>query len=318
MSSLLNIVHMLCDSGTHPELKTTMAASFATLPSMVRETASWYREMIKDGVPDDILILKGIDCLDMAEDNADAETLMASELDKAFEDAAPASPARMILQGRFYIDYAWTARGSGWAKDVSQENFRLFNERLEKASEILEAAYQKYPGYVSISRGMIKVELGQGQGKDRMEMWFARGQKADPDNYGLYSAKSNYLLPRWYGSQQEQWDYARSCVETQNWSGKIPMIMVLAADDASEESHDVFTQPETWDPLEKVFREWLSRYPESTIMRSKFIKYAAMGQHWAVVKEQCAILRDNWDRDVFYSVNYPMVVQMADENTKKK
>ncbi len=69
---------------------------------------------------------------------------------------------------------------------------------------------------------MMSVELGQGMGRPRAEMWFERVMALDPNNYEACVAMSNYLEPRWYGSDEEALKFARKCVVSKRWGGGFP------------------------------------------------------------------------------------------------
>jgi tetratricopeptide (TPR) repeat protein len=314
----LHMTNVICVSGLDADAKAGMTQSFAMLPDLVRKTAASYRALIKEGLPDDLLAIKGIACIEDVSNNTSALNIMGKELDKAFEAEAPDSPVRAIVQGESYIKSAWNARGNGFADTVTDLGWQLMRERLQKASDILEAAYAKYPDHALISWCMLTVELGQGQGRPRMETWFQRAIKANPDYYDAYRSKEEYLMPRWYGTPEDLWVFGLECAESQNWQGKTPMILTEVANELSTQNAAIFSDPGTWNPLEKVFRAWLAHYPQSTGYRSLFVKFAITGKHWAVVKEQCAILGNNWDRKVMKGIDYPLMVKMAGDETRGK
>lgn len=318
MWAWLHIAHTISRASGYAPSKPLIPKSLAMLPELVKKTSDCYRQLIKEKLPDDLLFTQGDQCLDWVHDNKEALDEMNAELDKDFEAEAPGSPVRTLLQGRYYTLSAWNARGDGYANTVSEEANRLMQERLAKSAAIFEAAYKKYPDNSEVGESMIEVELGQGEGMARMEGWFQAAVHADPDDYEAYRAKAYYLLPRWYGSPALSWQFGLDCVKTGKWGAKIPMILVYAADDFDDTKHgEVFQIPAIWDPLEKVFREWLERYPESTVYRSKFAKYAAMGKHWDIVKEQCALLGNNWDKLVFQNFDYAAMKQRAITETRK-
>jgi hypothetical protein len=47
--------------------------------------------------------------------------------------AVPNSVIEPIARGRYFIQYAWNARGTGWANTVSEANWKLFAARLQQA-----------------------------------------------------------------------------------------------------------------------------------------------------------------------------------------
>jgi hypothetical protein len=147
-----------------------------------------------------------------------------------------------------------------------------------------------------------------------MEMWFQRGIAADPDDYDVYHRKFMYLRPRWYGTPEDLYKFGVECVRTGNWSSNIPMILVDAIDDLGEGNPGIYSKPEIWEPLEKVFREYLQRYPESMGCRSRFAKCAALGGHWKAAKEQFDLLGRNWSTSVFKQQEYAALLVKTKQN----
>lgn len=146
---------------------------------------------------------------------------------------------------------------------------------------------------------MLVTALGEQLPRDQMEMWFQRGQGVDGNLFSLYMAKRRYLLPRWYGSDQDLWKFGTECAQSANWAAKIPIVLAECIGDRAENDSTVFAQPEIWQPLEKTYREFLSRYPASRHYRSLFALNAAQGGHWDVAREQLKILGEEWDPEVF-------------------
>ena len=311
------MVQMLNKVEGHPQFKQPMAKSIALMPEMAGRMVEQYAALYKERLPDYLLYLKGTDCLDNAQNDAGALASTAAGIDRIFESEAPSSVVRPSLQGRFYVDYAWNARGSDWANTVTNEGWRLMNERLVKAGEILEKAAMNHPGEKMIAHNMMTVELGQGSGRDRMEKWFHTAIDTDPDDFKAYDSKLYYLLPRWYGSDEEIWKFGLECAKTQNWEARIPMVLVSAMEDAAINNPRIYANTEIWKVLEVVFRGYLQHYPESTIYRSKFAKYAAQGEHWEIAKQQFAVLGNEWDRDVFSDEEYVSMKRDAEQNAKK-
>lgn len=95
----------------------------------------------------------------------------------------PQEASLYLLRGNYYIDYAWHARGNAVASRVTAEGWKGFAERLVVAQKCLEKAWKLDPTDARIPVAMIILELGQGEGRDRMEMWFQRAMELDPNNF---------------------------------------------------------------------------------------------------------------------------------------
>jgi len=300
------------------EMKQTMAKSFALLPQFTDKEIEQYGMLVKQKLPDYMLYMKGKQCIDLVEHDASMLTYTAAGIDKVFGQEASGSVVGPSLQGAFYASYAWNARGGGYADTVTNEGWRLMNERLAKASEILENAAINHPNEKMIAEIMLRVELGQGKGRERMEKWFHVAVDSDPDDLKAYEMKLYYLLPRWYGSDEEVWNFCVECLKTQNWGGNVPMVIVSGLEymhpDAS--NSQFYADPKIWGLLEPLFQTYLQHYPQSMIYRSRFAKYAAQGGHWGTAKQQFTILGNEWDRDVFSEEEYAAMKRDSEQHAK--
>jgi hypothetical protein len=134
-----------------------------------------------------------------------------------------------LLKGEFQVSFAWDARGSGYANTVTDEGWKSFRDRLVQAEAALAEAWKIQPDE-RIALAMLRVELGQGQGKERMELWFQRAMTLNPCFYEACWHKLEYMHPKWYGSEKEYLAFGHQCVSSTNWSGRVPLILADAHD----------------------------------------------------------------------------------------
>jgi hypothetical protein len=180
----------------------------------------------------------------------------------AFDKAFPNSSMPLVFKGVGYIDYAWDARGFGFANTVAPRNFQLFADRLTMAASALEKAYAIDPSDPAAPTAMLHVELGQGRGKAVMEQWFQRATAADPmhsDPYGrerdAYEWKLEYLTPRWYGSEAQLRQFARQCAATRDTFDRVTVMPFRVQEELSRSVPDVtayWHQPDVWLDVQPV------------------------------------------------------------------
>lgn len=97
------------------------------------------------------------------------------------------------------VNYAWKARGEGFADSVSAEGWRQFRGRLVLAEKELDEGERlgtKCPHWYVPK---LRIGLGQGWELDRFDKVFNEGVALEPTYYYLYRLKAVYLLPRWHG-----------------------------------------------------------------------------------------------------------------------
>jgi len=117
------------------------------------------------------------------EDDQKEYKLARAIIDQAFELNWPNSPLRWLLRGEAEITEGWAARGTDYADKVSDEGFRLLGQHLAFAAQALERAWTLQTNDVRIPIHMMRVELGQGKGRERMEEWFAPGMSIESKDY---------------------------------------------------------------------------------------------------------------------------------------
>lgn len=128
---------------------------------------------------------------------------IASQLEE-WAKAYPQSPTPLVALGYLYIRFGWIARGSGYTDTVSQEGWRLLDQRVRKAKGYLEQAAALKIQDPCIYPALIKVALGLSDlPRDYMEQAYERGVALEPNYLTTYYAKAHYLLPRWYGARGE-------------------------------------------------------------------------------------------------------------------
>jgi len=209
----------------------------------------------------------------------------------------PDESSIQLIRGHFYIEYAWAARGNGLADTVTDEGWKLMAERLETAAQALEKAWKLNPKDERIPTEMITVEMGQGKGRERMELWFGRAMQLRTNNYRACWKKAYYLEPKWYGSPEELLKFGRECVASKNWGGKVPLILVdahnmLVTYLPREKRADYWKQPEVWNDLKAGYEKYLKSTPDGKAQRERYIRHAYENAKWAELNTQLKLLSE--------------------------
>ncbi len=178
-----------------------------------------------------------------------------------------------MVGGRYHIDAAWEARGSGWANSVTEEGWKQFNAHLSASYECLKKAYELEPKYPEAATAMITVMMGGGaQGpNENPRTWFDRAVQGQFDYMEAYSALFGAMLPRWGGSHAMMLAFGRECVATKRYDTGVPYQFIWAARTVADDMGGrpyVFTEPAVYktacevldgyaaSPLEANSREW--------------------------------------------------------------
>lgn len=212
-------------------------------------------------------------------------------IEKRLPPAAAGDPVFLLLEGEANIAQAWQFRGGGYADTVTKEGGKLFEQDLAIAAKVLTKAWQLNPGDVRIPLQMLSVELGQGQGRERMELWFKRAMALDTNNYDACLKKLTYLEPKWYGSVEEMLNFGRECVENKDWGGRVPVILSVAHDriysqyiDKSEQAN-YWKQPEAWPDIQAAFDRFFELNPDAIGWYHNYAWYAYHCEQWNKLNE---------------------------------
>lgn len=209
------------------------------------------------------------------------------------EKALPKSATPLLVKGKFYIKYAWDARGGGWADSVTAEGWRLFGERLAEARKALDAAWAIDPHNSEIAQEMLTVALGENWPRDRMEAWFDRAMAENPDNYQACSRKLYYLEPKWNGSVEQMMAFGHECLEGGNWTANIPFILLEAHRELAQYAGDTYwSKPQVWADVRAIYEPLLKATGVNPYARSAYCYYACRAGKWDVARRQFDTLGD--------------------------
>jgi hypothetical protein len=122
---------------------------------------------------------------------------------KKWQLARPESSAAKIALAKLSVNYAFFARGTGYANTVSNRQWKQFRTRTAIAKQaLLEAASLKErdPHWYFVMEGIAQNE---GWEKADMRELLDQALAFEPDYFQFYRAYSYYILPQWYGDSGE-------------------------------------------------------------------------------------------------------------------
>jgi hypothetical protein len=125
----------------------------------------------------------------------------------------PTSITARVAYADFLREYAWHARGTGFADKVTEEGWRLFGERLESARKTLAEARELTDKDVFWWEVALGVARGQQLPKNAYDQLLEEGKAFEPKFCGYDIARASSLLPRWYGEPGDWEAYAEQAAE---------------------------------------------------------------------------------------------------------
>jgi len=217
----------------------------------------------------------------------------------AIAAALPDDSLSYFFKANFYTEWAWEARGGGFADTVTDQGWRTFHERLGDARTFADKGWRLNPLDPDCPTVMIQICMGDGAERTEMESWFSRAMLADPHNYMGCLAKEQFLLPKWGGSEKEALEFARSCVAHGNADDRLPTILVQTYKDILELSTDpraTTSTDEYWRDIQSVYQKLLAdksrlqaHRAQYLLDRANYLKAACDSEHW---KEAAALIKE--------------------------
>jgi hypothetical protein len=122
--------------------------------------------------------------------------------------AKPGSVTALVAYADFLVDYAWRARGPGFAKSVTEEGWKLFGQRTLAGRRILQDASalpEKDPMWGIVA---LRVSMGQGAPRADYDAVVEQVKAYSPKFWAYDTARAFSLLPQWYGEPGDWEDYA--------------------------------------------------------------------------------------------------------------
>lgn len=193
--------------------------------------------------------------------------------------AKPDSPTPRIAMARLLTDYAWNARGSGWANTVSEQQWQTFFARLQAGLRYLREADKlptRCPVYWS---SMQRIGLGLGIERAQYDKIFAQATNEFPTYPTCYEARAVYLLPRWYGTEGEwETDLAKSADRLGGDAGDILYARVVWQMHLTYSQKNVFNEyPQiSYTRVARGFEAMIKKYPDSVAAKTEYVHLAAL------------------------------------------
>lgn len=215
----------------------------------------------------------------------------------------PESITARVALANMYVNYAWQARGNGYADEVSARGWELYKQRIQLARQTLEDAStlkQKCPEWFHV---MQTVALAQAWDKAEALALFEKAIAFEPNYYYYYLAYSNFLLPKWYGEEGESEAFLSTAASKVGAStGDITYYKVardlvcVCADPDSVQTLD-------WARIQRGFAANEKLYGVSTYELNKLaymaVKFLDVDQAYKTFNR----IGDHWDPDTWNSRN---------------
>jgi hypothetical protein len=149
--------------------------------------------------------------------DAQAETpeqwLSDLELLEAWLQAHPKSLGAQLSLAIFWRDYAWNARGNGFANTVTPERFALFQERLAKSTAAITKCEALDQRDAHLYLFQVQLAVPGALSLDALETALNKSLELDPEDLEIVRSAVAYFLPRWHGGAGDTEKFAERAAE---------------------------------------------------------------------------------------------------------
>ena len=206
--------------------------------------------------------------------------------------------ARVALAGAYNL-YAWKARGGGYAGEVTDEGWRLFGERTDRAAAILVEAFKLPVKDPEWYLDMQAVMQGKGESKSLQTAMFEKAIAFEPDYQYYYRMQAVVLLPQWEGEEGESALFAQNVAD--RIGGKKGDMMYYEISTVLNCSCDSRNQPNgmSWPRIKRGYADVEEQHGVSLVNMNQMAAFAAAAGDPDFAQQLLNRIGENWDPDAW-------------------
>jgi hypothetical protein len=237
-----------------------------------------------------------------------------AHLDRWVADKPQSITANVAL-AKFYVKYAWAARGDGMSDSVTGSGWKLFAQRMERAKSILEQASAlpaKCPEWYIV---MQSVALAQGWDATQHDNLLKQATASAPDYYYFYPMHAEHLLSKWSGEDGDASNFAKISADRAGGDRGDVLYFQIASEIVCPCQENEF-QRMSWPRLQKGYALLEKQYGTSLTNLNWLALMATKNNDSVVADAAFKRIGDNWDEDTwsneaFFNQNKAIAAQFA-------
>ena len=195
--------------------------------------------------------------------------------------------------------WAWVARGNGMANTVSDEGWKLFDQRIQESLDVLNAASRLKERCPQWYTAMMIVGLAQGWDEPKMREVFEQGIQFEPEYFDLYKQMAMYLLPKWEGKSGEAVAFAASSADRVGGEQGDAIYFHIAVSVVGKNGKNFGVKEMDWPRIQRGYQAITAEYGTTGRLKNKMAWFAYRFRDAATARQQFELIGDHWDRDVW-------------------
>ena len=250
-----------------------LAGDYRALEGLMRRYAD-PREVLPDGTSGLSGIVAGIDAL-MIYGGLNIQDVAGRTAD--WRRAVPRSVNADLVEVLGLENWAWAARGHGYANAVTPQLMAAFSFRIEMAA--VELGDLKKPAQANPLWYQLSLDNGLDDSETALQMrpQFDRGRGMFPRYWSLYQAMLRAMMPRWGGTygQVDGFIQAMSTLNAPRFDAARYARLYTMYSDLEGQDFDPFTTATAdWPTMKAGYDELLARYPHSEYFLNRYANFA--------------------------------------------
>ncbi|MHA3771796.1 hypothetical protein ACXR0O_09700 [Verrucomicrobiota bacterium sgz303538] len=227
------------------------------------------------------------------DDEPESMWQLHDQIHKDWIAAKPASITARVAYADFLTEYAWRARGTGYANTVTQQGWQLFQQRMNAAHKVLVDArklQEKDPYWWLVA---LQVARGEGWPKAQYDALVTEAKSVEPKFWGYHTERAFSLLPRWYGEEGDWETYAEQEAERPDGLGAEMYARIVMNLRGYHEN--IFRETKaSWPKTREGLEQLRKKYPKSLEFVNQTAMLATVAQDRELAKEMFDQLGDNY------------------------
>lgn len=211
----------------------------------------------------------------------------------------PASITARVALAQCYRYYAWAARGTHYANEVTDNAWTLYNARVGQAYATLTEAENlpaKCPHWFFV---MLELARDQGWDKDKSQAVFERAISFEPYYYHYYREYALDLDPKWNGEPGDAEALAEESLRRIGGRQGAFVYFEIATVLYCTCSPSQHSPTLSWRKIQEGFAVMEESYGTTTIKLNRMAAMACKYNDRDVAKRILARIGDNWEPEVW-------------------
>lgn len=214
---------------------------------------------------------------------------------------SPSSPAPRIALADTYENYAWKARGGDFADQVTEQGWKLFGERMQKAREVLEQAEPIRHGDPEWYSSMLMASAALDWNRSKTDVLVDESLREQPGYFYIARIQADNLLPKWYGEPGDAERFVANFADRVGGAEGDATYFFIAEYILTAAEKCIPCEPPTlsWARIRRGYAVIQREYGTNNFEQNAYAFLAVHAGDRETARQAFAVIGDNWNSDVW-------------------